>query len=322
MTIFNGRKAKISGTGKYVPEKIMRNEDFEKFLDTSDSWIQERTGIKERHFAADDERCSDLAYNAALAAITEAKVSPEKLDMIIVASNTPDSTFPSMACKVQGRLGAINAGAFDIQAGCVGGIAAMQTAVSGIVSGLWDTVLVVASEKFKDYIDWTDRSTCILFGDGAGACVLSLSEEGEGSFISSKISADGTKHDYLTSEPLNPGDPHHLRMKGREVFKYVSINLPKFIINFCEESNIKPEDIDFWVLHQANTRIIAPVFNHIGVSIDKTLLNLDQYGNTSAASIMIALDESMKKGRIKRGEKICFVGFGAGMTLGALLYEA
>ncbi len=321
MTIFNGRKAKISGTGVYIPEKIMKNTDFEKFLDTSDSWIYERTGIKERHFAADGERCSDLAYNAAVAALNDAKMSPETLDMIIVATNTPDSTFPSMSCKVQGRLGAVNAGAFDVLAGCVGGVAAIQTAVSGVVSGLWNNVLVVASEKFKDYVDWNDRSTCILFGDGAGACVLSTSNEGEGNFISSKISADGTKHDFLSNETENSGDPHVIKMKGQDVFKYVSINLPKFIENFCEESKITPENVDFWIMHQANTRIIDSVFKRVGISIDKTLLNLEQYGNTSAASVMIALDESMKKGCVKQGDKVCFVAFGAGMTLGALLYE-
>lgn len=322
MTIFHGRKAKISGTGIFIPEKIMENKDFEKFLDTSDSWIYERTGIKVRHFASDEERCSDLAYNAAVEAMKDAKITPDRLDMIIVASNTPDSTFPSMSCKVQGRLGAVNAGAFDLLAGCVGGVAAIQTAVAGIASGLWNNVLVIGTEKFKDYIDWTDRRTCILFGDGAGACVVSLSEEGEGSFISSKISADGTKHDLLTNEPEKPGDPHFLRMKGQDVFKYVSINLPKFIVTLCEESNVDPKDVDFWILHQANTRILDSVFKRIGVSVDKALYNLDRYGNTSAASVMIALDESMKNGHIKRGDKVCFVAFGAGMTLGGLLYEA
>lgn len=320
MTIFSGKKAKILGTGIYIPQKTMSNKDFEKFLDTSDSWIYERTGIKERHFAAEGERCSDLAYHAAVAAIKDANISPEDLDMIIVASNTPDSTFPSMSCKVQGRLGAVNAGAFDLLAGCVGGVAAIQTAAAGIASGLWKNVLVIGTEKFKDYIDWTDRRTCILFGDGAGACVISLSND-DSHFISSKITADGTKQDYLTNEPENPGDPHFLRMKGQDVFKYVSINLPKFIKTLCDESNMNPEDIDFWILHQANTRILDSVFKRIGVSVDKALYNLDRYGNTSAASIMIALDESIKEGHIKSGDRVCFVAFGAGMTLGGLIYK-
>ncbi|MEG1501889.1 MAG: beta-ketoacyl-ACP synthase III [Synergistaceae bacterium] len=323
MGFVSGRKVKILGTGIYVPEKVMYNSEFESFLDTSDTWIRERTGIEKRHFAAKGQKCSDLAYLAALDVLKKTGLPVEKLDMIIIASNTPDSLIPCMASKVQGRLNAVNAGAYDLQAGCTGSLTAMQNAIMGIACGLWDNVLVIGSEAFEKIMDWSDRGTCILFGDAAGACILSVADESEKQFfISAKLTADGLKHDYITNENNGDNEHNYLRMKGHDVFKYVSLNLPKFINEFCSESKVDPTDVDFWVLHQANTRIIDGVFKRVGISTDRTLLNLGKYGNTSAASMLVALDESYREGRIKRGEKVAFIAFGAGMTLGGLLYNA
>lgn len=321
MTFFNGRPAKIIGTGRYIPERVMTNLDFEKFLDTNDAWILERTGIRERHFAAADEKCSDLAYNAAVEALADAKLSPKDVDMVLVGTNSPDTLFPSVASIVQGRLGAERAGALDVQAGCTGGLAAMTLAASGVASGLWDNVLVIGAERFEDFLDWTDRSTCILLGDGAGACVVSASAGGTGRFISSKLLSDGEKHDMITLDGDN-GSMKTFKMKGNVVFKFVNTALPGFIRNFCLESEIEPDKVDFWIIHQANTRIIEGVFKRLGIPIDRTHINIEQYGNTSAASMMIVLDEVRRGGQIKSGDKIAFAAFGAGMTLGAMLYEA
>lgn len=322
MSRFAGRTVKISGTGVYIPERIMTNSDFEKIIDTTDSWILDRTGIKKRHFAAGDEKCSDLAYKAAAVALADSGLSASDLDMIIVSTNSPDSVFPAMSCKVQAKLGADNAGAYDVQAGCTGSLTAMHTAIAGIASCAWNNVLVVGAESFTKWLDWNDRGTCILFGDGAGACVLTASSEGEGGFISGKLLAEGAKSDMITLESEGCEYPHIFRMKGNEVFKFVNQNLPKFIKSFCDETEILPSDVDFWVLHQANTRIIDGIFKRLDIPLDRTLLNLENYGNTSSASMMIALDEAVRAGCIKSGDKVAFVAFGAGMTLGALLYEA
>ena len=321
MIKYIGRSTKILGTSKYIPEKILTNKDFEKIVETNDQWIVERTGIKKRHFAAEDEKCSDLAYKAAILALEDAGIGPEEIDMVLVGTNSPDTVFPSVSCKVQGMLGAVNAGAIDIQAGCTGSLTALSVAASGISSGIWDKVLVIGAEVFRNIIDWTDRGTCILFGDGAGACVISASEE-KGGFISTRLLADGTGHEMLRLERDENNITPVVKMKGNEVFKFVNTVMPKFIKGFCEESGVTPEDIDFWIFHQANTRIIDGVFKRLHVSQEKTLINLPEYGNTSAASLMITLHEAMEAGRIKSGDKVCFVAFGAGMTLGVLLYEA
>lgn len=321
MIKYIGRSAKILGTSKYIPEKIMTNKDFEKIVETNDQWIVERTGIRKRHFALDGEKCSDLAYRAALLALEDSGLTADQIDMILVGTNSPDTVFPSVSCKVQGKLGAVNAGAIDVQAGCTGSLTALSVAASGISSGIWDKVLVIGAEVFGDIIDWTDRGTCIIFGDGAGACVISASEE-KGGFISTRLLADGTRHEMLRLESDENNITPVVKMKGNEIFKFVNTVMPKFIKGFCEDSGITPEDIDFWVFHQANTRIIDGVFKRLQVSQEKTLINLPDYGNTSAASLMITLHESIEAGKIKSGDKVCFVAFGAGMTLGVLLYEA
>lgn len=321
MTMFSGYPVRIAGTGAYVPERVMTNFDFEKFLDTSDEWILGRTGIRKRHFAAEGEKCSSLAFKAAVAALENAGMKAADIDVVIVSSDTPDTVCPCMAAKVQGMLGAERAGAFDISAGCTGSLTAMLVAIGGVSSGVWKNALVIGAEAFTDVLDWTDRSTCILFGDGAGACVLSRSE-GEGRFISGELKADGEKHHFITIDKEGESERRVLRMKGSDVFKFVNQHLPPFIKDFCDKSEVTPPEIDFWVLHQANTRIIDSLFKRLGVSTDRTLTNLENYGNTSAASLMITLDESVKSGRLVSGGKIMFVAFGAGMTLGALLYEA
>lgn len=322
MAIIKGYPVKIAGTGKYIPEKVMTNFDFEKFLDTSDEWIRTRSGISERHLAAPDERCSDLAAKAGQAAIEDAGLKPEDIDLVIVSSDTPDSNCPAVSAKVQAMIGTKNAGVYDLNAGCSGSLTAMLTAISGIASGVWNNVLVIGSEDFADVLDWNDRTTCILFGDGAGACVLTRSEEGGPHFVSGAIAADGSCSDYITIDREEGRTMPVLRMKGKDVFRYVNRHLPDFIRKFCAESGVTAEEIDFWVLHQANTRIIDSLFRRLAIPTERTLINLPGYGNTSAASLVITLDEAMKEGRIKSGEKIMFTAFGAGMTLGALLYEA
>lgn len=321
MTSFCGRPAGIAGTGMYIPEKIMTNSDFEKIVETNDKWILERTGISQRHYAADDEKCSDLAYNAAVAALQDAAMKAEDIDMVLVGTNSSETVFPSVSCKVQGRLGAVNAGAIDVLAGCTGSLSALSLAVSGIASGIWENVLVIGAESFNDIIDWTDRGTCILFGDGAGACVVT-SSKGHGKFTATQLLSDGTCHDMIKVEKDENHSSPVVKMKGNEVFKFVSTVMPKFIKGFCEDAGTTPEQVDFWIFHQANTRIIEGVFRRINVPMDRTLMNLQNYGNTSAASLMITFHEAMEKGLIKSGDKVCFVAFGAGMTLGALLYEA
>ncbi len=206
MIKYIGRSAKILGTSKYIPEKVMTNKDFEKIVETNDQWIVERTGIKKRHFAAEDEKCSDLAYKSALLALEDAGISPEEIDMVIVGTNSPDTIFPSVSCKVQGRLGAVNAGAIDVQAGCTGSLTALSVAASGISSGIWDKVLVIGAEVFREIIDWTDRGTCILFGDGAGACVIGVSDS-EGGFTT-RLLADGTGHEMLALREMKNNMSH------------------------------------------------------------------------------------------------------------------
>lgn len=320
MELFNGHAARIAGTGVYIPQKIMRNSDFEKFLDTNDAWIRERTGIEERHFAAADESCAVLGCKAAAAAVKNAGMKPEDIDMVLFSTNTPDSAVPAHSCIVQDMIGASGAGAMDVQAGCTGGLAAMTVAVSGVESGLWNNVLVVAAERFENYLDWKDRGTCILFGDGAGSCVITRGSDGSG-FISARLTARGDLHKFITYMDKDGKDVHSVNMKGNDVFKFVIRELPKFIIKFCADSHVKPQDVDYWCMHQANTRIIDGLFKRIGIDTSRTLVDIDKYGNTSSASMLIALHEAVKNGKINEGDLVAFAAFGAGMTMGAMLYK-
>ncbi len=333
MTLFSGHTVSFRGSGICVPERVMTNKDLEKIVDTSDEWIRERSGIRERRIAMPGEQTSHFALGAARKALEEAGIAPEDLDMVIVATNSPDTLFPSVAARVQAGLGAERAGAMDLQAGCTGCIYAITTAASGIAAGIWRHVVVIGSEVLSRMIDWEDRNTCVLFGDGAGAFVLSRGEAGEGSsFCSASLRAEGDKEDLITfpgglSEcPASPKSleekKHQVYMKGNDVFKFVNRKLPPFLRDFCDQSGISPEDVDLWIFHQANLRIIDGVLERFGLPRKKTFVNLDKYGNTSAASVFIAFHEARETGRLLPGQKVVLCSFGAGMTYGAVFFTA
>ena len=331
MTLFTGRAVSLWSTGVYVPQRVLTNADLEKMVDTSDAWIQERSGIRQRHIASPDEQTSDLAAQAGRDALDKAGVSPEELDMIIVATNSPDTIFPGVAPKVQGLLGASKAGAFDVQAGCTSCVYALANAVAGVSSGLWDRVLVVGAEALSRLIDWQDRNTCVLFGDGAGACVIGPQRSGDGRFLASALRSDGTKSDLITlpaggtampaSEESVAGKQHFVHMKGNEVFRFVNREFPPFLGEFCQVTGVPPKEVDWWIFHQANLRIIEGVLRRLDISGDRTVVNLYRYGNTSSASVFIALHEAIENGQIRPGHKVILNSFGAGMTYGALLLE-
>ena len=331
MTLFAGRHVSLWSTGMYMPERVLTNADLEKIVDTSDAWIRERSGICQRHIAAPDEQTSDLAARAGRDALARAGVSPEELDMIIVATNSPDTIFPGVAPKVQGLLGATKAGAFDVQAGCTSCVYALTNAVAGVASGLWDKVLVIGAEALSRFIDWQDRNTCVLFGDGAGACVIAPQRPGDGRFLAAALRADGNKHDLITlpaggsampaSEESVAGKQHFVHMKGHEVFRFVNRELPPFLADFCADTGVAPEKVDWWIFHQANLRIIEGVLRRLGVGGERTVVNLDRYGNTSSATVFLALHEALMDGRIHSGHRVVLHSFGSGMTFGALFLE-
>lgn len=332
MGFFTGAPVSIKGTGMYVPEKMLTNDDLAAMVDTNDEWIRERTGIHRRHIAAEGELTSEVAAKAALDALKNAATEPGELDMVMVATNSPDTLFPGVAPKVQGIIGADKAGAFDVQSGCTSGVYAMAAAVAGIASGLWKKVLVIGAEVLSPLIDWTDRNTCVLFGDGAGAMVLGISGEGEGRFISADLRSDGTKHDQialaggLVEHPASPETLekklHYVTMKGNDVFRFVNRIIPPFLRQFCLDSGMDPEEVTWWFFHQANQRIIERAAERLGISPDRVVINIQDYGNTSAASVFIALHEFMEEGGVNRGDKLLFTSFGAGMTYGGIIYEA
>lgn len=322
MALINGYPARIAGTGMYIPKEVMTNADFEKLVDTNDEWITTRTGIKQRHFASDGETIDFMAFKAAEAALKDAGITAEELDIVLVGSSTPDTVCPPIAARVQGMLGAVNAGAFDTMAACTSSLSGMAAAAAGVACGMWKNTLVIGVESFRSFLDWEDRKTCILFGDGAGAAVVSVGAEGGGRFLAAKLLADGTKHDYITIVGNSPDEARVVRMKGNDVFKFVNKIMPDFLTDFCSDAGIEPTDVDMWIMHQANTRINEGVLKKLGVPMNKTLINLESYGNTSAASMMITLHEAVKAGHIHKGGKAALVAFGSGMTLGAMLYEA
>lgn len=332
MALLKGRKVSILGTGMYVPEKIVTNNDLSLIVETSDEWITERTGIKERHIAAEGELTSDLAYKASLEALKESGTDPEDLDMIIVGTNTPDMLFPGVAPKLQGMLNASRAGANDLQAGCTSCINSLTMASAGIASGLWDKVLVVGAEVLSRVLNWNDRNTCVLFGDGAGAVLLGADIEGKGTVISCDLRSDGNRHDlislpgglieYPASKATLDEGLHYVHMKGNDVFRFVTRILPPYLKEFCEKSGISSDEIAWWIFHQANLRIMQAVLKRLGVSSERAVVNLEKYGNTSAASTLMALHEAFQEGNIKENEKVLLTSFGAGMTYGALIFQA
>lgn len=318
--------SRIIGTGSYLPENIVTNADMEKIVDTTDEWIRSRTGIEQRHIAADDEFTVDLAEKAALNAMEMAGKKAEDIDLIIVATTTPDRIFPSTACLLQQRLENHGCAAFDVQAVCTGFVYALTIADKFIKSGSNKCALVVGAETLSRIVDWTDRGTCILFGDGAGAVVIEASEEP--GILSTHIHADGQYESLLTvpagiSNGVDklPELDAHIRMKGNEVFKMAVNTLGRIVDETLEYNNMEKTDIDWLVPHQANTRIINATAKKLKMSMDHVVLTVNKHGNTSAASVPLALDTAVRDGRIKRGETLLLEAFGGGFTWGSALVK-
>lgn len=313
----------IIGLGHYVPEKVMTNDDLSKIVDTSDEWIVERTGIKERHLIEGDVATSDIATIAAKEALANAGVAPEELDLIILATATPDHAFPSTACLVQKNLGAVNAAAFDISAGCSGFVYCMCIASQMIRGGLFKKILIIGAETLSHIINWEDRNTCVLFGDGAGAGVIAEVEEGYG-ILGIDMGADGNGGKHLfqpaggSRKPASPetvaANEHTIHMNGHEVFKFAVKILGQTANRALERAGMTSDDIDLLVPHQANLRIITSAAKRLKLPMEKVFVNVHKYANTSAASIPISLYEAEKEGRLKKGMNILLDGFGAGLT--------
>lgn len=318
--------AGIAGMGVFVPEKILTNADLEKMVDTSDEWIRVRTGIVERRIVEGDTATSDLAAEAAKNAIKNAGIKAEDVDLILVATSTPDMIFPSTACLVQSKLGIAGCAAFDLQAACTGFVYGMTVAAQFIETGMYETVLLIGADAFTRHINWEDRGTCILFGDGAGAVVLKRVEAGYG-LMSSYLAADGRGADLLkipAGGSANPGSEetvreklHFVQMNGNAVFKFAVRILHEAAIGALENAGMLVEEIDYLVPHQANIRIIDSAAARLGIDKNRIIVNLEKYGNTSTASIPLALNELYQSGRLKRGDNLMLVGFGAGLTWGA-----
>jgi 3-oxoacyl-[acyl-carrier-protein] synthase-3 len=302
--------AGIIGIGSYVPEKVLTNNDLEKMVDTNDEWIVTRTGIKERRIAADDQDTSDLAYEAAKRALEDAKISAEEIDLILVATVTPDRAFPSVACMIQDRLGAKKAAAMDISAACAGFMYGVVTASQFINGGSYRHVLVVGVEKLSKITDWTDRNTAVLFGDGAGAVVVGPVSDGRG-ILSFELGADGSGGKHLFKDD-------YIFMNGREVFKFAVRQMGDSCENVLKLAGLTKEEVDFLIPHQANTRIMEAARERLQLPKEKMSVIIDRHGNTSSSSIPIALDEEYKNGNIKDDDVIVMVGFGGGLTWGAI----
>jgi 3-oxoacyl-[acyl-carrier-protein] synthase III len=322
------RRAIIAGTGSYVPEYRMTNDDIATLVETSDEWIASRTGIRERRIST-GENTSDLAYEAANRALQRAKLDVSEIDLIICATITPDSFMPSVACMVQERLGAVRAAAFDLTAACSGLIYGMACATSFIETGMYQNILVIGAETLSKTLDWTDRSTCVLFGDGAGAVVLKASDTGKG-IAAIHLLSDGSKQDYLCLPALPLRNPmikdaqtlsQVITMKGQEVFKFAVRSITEHIRTVLKKAEVAEDEIKYIVTHQANCRIIEQAAKLARIPIERFYMNLNLYGNTSAASIGLALDEMVQKGMLETGDKLILVGFGGGMTSGAILVE-
>ena len=330
MSQLKGNSVIISGTGSYTPPKILTNDDLSKIVDTSDEWIQTRTGIRERRIAADDVTTSDMATNAAREAIRNAGLNVDDIGLIVVGTVTPDMPFPNTACFVQKKLGLGKVPAFDIEAACSGFIYSMDVARSLMLVNGIKHALVIGAEKLSGITNWEDRTTCVLFGDGAGAVVLSLDEREDVGVLHILTGADGSETDILCVPAGGSATPytvetiersmHKIHMQGNQVFKHAVRVMCQSATDVVERAGLKPEDVDLVVPHQANTRIIEALSQRLNIGLDKFKINLDRYGNTSAASIPIALDEAYRNGRIQSGDNILMVAFGGGLTwAGALV---
>ncbi|MDF1526592.1 MAG: beta-ketoacyl-ACP synthase III [bacterium] len=319
----------IAGTGSYLPEKVLTNFDLEKMIDTSADWIISRTGIRERHLASPEEATSDLATKAARAALEMAGVDPAELDLIIVATLTPDHYFPSTAGFVQRNLGAAKAAAFDLEAACTGFIYALTVGDLFIKTGTYQKVLVIGAEVLSKFLDWEDRDTCILFGDGAGAAVLVPGEDSERGIISTHLHSDGSMAELLyvpagvsrmpISKEAIDQKLNTLKMRGHEVFKVAVTRLSEVVDEVMEANGLGEEDIDFLVPHQANLRIIQATARKLKLPMEKVIVTVDIHGNTSAASVPLALDAAVRSKRIKKGDMVLLEAFGGGLTWGAVL---
>ena len=313
--------SRIAGTGSYLPAKILTNADLERMVETTDEWIVARTGIRERHIAADGEFTSDLAEKAARKAIEAAGIASSEIDLVIVATTTPDRIFPSAACFLQSKLGIAGCPAFDIQAVCSGFVYALATADQFIKSGAAKCALVVGAETISRITDWSDRSNCILWGDGAGAVILKASEEL--GIISSHLHADGTHANLLhvTGGPLHQGDKPSIQMEGNAVFKVAVNTLDAIVDETLGANGMEKAHVDWLVPHQANIRIIQATAKKLGMGMERVVVTVDKHGNTSAASIPLALDVAVRDGRIKRGETVLMEAFGGGFTWGSVLLK-
>lgn len=322
--------AHITGWGMSAPERIVTNDDLSKIVETNDAWIQERTGIRERHIATAQQSPSVLGVQAALNALKVANLHPRDLDLIICSTSSPENIFPATACLIQDQLGASNAGAFDLLAACTGFIYALNMGAQAIRSGSIKNALIVGSENLSRFIDWQDRNTCILFGDGAGAFVLQASEQ-PGGVLAAVVHSDGSGGDLLSLSSGGTGYPageatipirqQHIKMDGKEVFRFATRVMASATREVLECAGLTLDQVQWIVPHQANIRIIEAAARGLKLPMDRFIVNLERYGNTSTASIPIAMVEALEKGQIKSGEKIVMVGFGAGLTWGALAAE-
>ena len=318
----------IAGTGRFLPDPIVTNEDLAKTLDTSDEWIRTRTGIRERRIAPDDMCAADLGSGAARNAMRSAGVEPGEVDVLIVATSTPDRLLPSTACDIQAQLGCSNAVAFDLVAACTGFIYALTVAEGYLAAGRGEVALVVSAEKMSSIVDWEDRSTCVLFGDGGGAAVVRPANGSGRGILSSHLRSDGNLGELLyrpaggalhpMSQAVLDDKSHLVRMKGREVFKHAVRNMAEACDHALQTAGLTPDDVDILIPHQANMRIIESTAKHAGIPIDRVYINVDRYGNMSSATVPIAIDEAVEKGLIGSGSNVLLVAFGAGFTWGAM----
>ena len=322
----NERRAVIRGTGSSLPSRVLTNADLEKMVDTSDEWIASRTGIRERRIAREDEYMSQFATRAAQEALAAAGMSASDIDLIICATVTPDMPIPATACIVQEKLGAVGAAAFDLAAGCSGFIYGLSVGERFVSSGDYRAVLVIGAELLSKYTDWRDRTTCVLFGDGAGAVVLAPGDAPYG-VLASSMHADGSMADFIhvpaggTREPASEssvsGRRHYIRMRGNETFKMAVRSMEETARAVLQKAGLKTTDVNLFIPHQANRRIIDAVGTRLGLREDQVYINIERVGNTSAASIPVALDEAVRKGRVHRGDHLLFAAFGTGLTWGA-----
>lgn len=316
----------VIGIGSYVPKRILTNYDLEQMVDTSDEWIKTRTGIEERRLANDGETTSALAYEASKRALKDAGLEAKEIDLVIVATASPDMIFPSTSCILQQRLGLKNVPAFDVSAACAGFVFGLSVAYQYVASGAYKKVLFVGSDTLTRFVNWQDRNTCVLFGDGAGAVILGKTEKGYG-ILSNVLASDGKGADLLkipaggsnipgTIKSIEKG-MHFIEMNGNEVFKFAVRAIPQASKQALKKAGLTVDDVDFFIPHQANSRIISMAASKLKISPDKIISNIDKYGNTSTASIPLALDEIWKEGRLQKGDILLLVGFGAGLTWGA-----